>query len=318
MIKKLAISFKTGNAENGKDIIKIPISAIRPLSSRQSEAAKRFQATMKAMEKNGVLAPVCVISTGNGKYELLAGQGRISMAVKAGVREIAAVVCYPNNEDEALIKLMRVTEGVFDCFQEADFFKRMIESGRYTQRTLAEKIGKSQSYVCNKLRLGRISIPLRKKIIEGGLSERHARQLLRLGDEKMRRIVTECAIKENLSVERTEERVNELLELQYSSCSRGYMRIVEKFKNQLEFLKEFNPDSYREDNAERLRLLIKTVAELVEITNNNGLEVSAGQRNSDKDIEIVIKVPKARNNVFLRGRPKIKPQETADENREAA
>ena len=84
--------------------------------------------------------------------------------------------------------------------------------------------------------------------------------------------------------------------------SKNYVRLTERFKKEQDKIKE-NAAAAQLDpevNAERLRLLIRAVKELVEITSKSGLLVIAGQRNTDKNVEIVIKVPRAENEVSLK------------------
>jgi ParB family chromosome partitioning protein len=193
-------------------------------------------------------------------------------------------------------------EGILNFFEEGDYFKKMIDSGAYTQKALAERIGKSQSYISNKLRLIKMPPAVRKKITEGKLTERHARAILKIDDEKLQRLIVDLTLEKQLSAEETEARIKELLEAANQNMSKNYVRLTERFKKEQDKIKE-NATAAQLDpevNAERLRLLIRAVKELVEITSKSGLRVIAGQRNTDKNVEIVIKVPRAENEVSLK------------------
>ena len=165
MVKKMILPAGEKEETKVSDVINLPVEAIRPLSIPPGEPVKQIRTLMRTVEKNGFIAPVCVYRTADGRYELLAGRHRLTLAIKAGIREIPAVVCSPEDENEAVFNIIQRTEGIFNCFEEADYLKRMVDSGKYTQRDLAEKIGKSQAYVSNKMRLGRLSNTLRRKIL---------------------------------------------------------------------------------------------------------------------------------------------------------
>lgn len=286
---------------NEANFILVPIDAIEPLSTPLGEPGRRIQALIKTAEKNGAVPPVCVYKTLTGKYELLTGGQRIALAIKAGISEIHAVICNPEDEYESVLAIIRDAEGVLNCFQEADYLKRMIESGNYSQRSLADKIGKSQSYVSNKLRLSRMSPALRKRVLEGGLTERHARQLLRIGDEKAQKIVADYAVKRKLTVEKMEEKINEMLFENGATLSRDYAKALERYLNEIKRVGDkIERRDKKMENSEKLRLLISVVSEIVDITRLNGLLLYAGQRNTDNNVEIIIKIPRAENNVSLK------------------
>ena len=93
----------------------------------------------------------------------------------------------------------------------------MLEKRKLTQAELASSLGVSPSYIANKLRLLHYSPEMRKKISESGITERHARALLRLDSEEKRFELLERIAKEHLSVERTEALVDAIHQLGISS-----------------------------------------------------------------------------------------------------
>ena len=288
--------------ENPGDVIKIPVKAIRCGPVSPGETGKRFRAMIKSIEKNGTVTPVCVVKTKRGKYDIIAGKQRFAASVRAGLKEIPAIICSPDDEQETMLNIISEAEGILNYFEEGDYFKKMIDSGMYTQKSLAERIGKSQSYISNKLRLIKIPAAVRKKITEGRLTERHARAILKIDDEKLQKLIVDLTLEKQLSVEETEARISELLEASNQNLSKNYVRLTERFRKEQIKIKENTAAAQidPEVNAERLRLLIKVVKELVEITSKSGLRVIAGQRNTDKNVEIVIKIPRAENEVSLK------------------
>ncbi|MCQ2414117.1 MAG: hypothetical protein MJ082_04915 [Clostridia bacterium] len=91
-----------------------------------------------------------------------------------------------------------------NMFEEAEALAGTVALCRVTQEEFADKLGVSQSYVANKLRLLKFSPELRLAILEGHLSERHARAILRLSDDKDRKLAVAAAVRENMTVAETE------------------------------------------------------------------------------------------------------------------
>ena len=312
MGKNIVFPWGENNNETKSPIIKIPVSDIKPLSKPLRDTAKQLKSVTKMLERNGGIAPICVIKNASGSFELLAGRQRLAAAVVAGVREVPAVLCTPEGELETVLTLLSGSLGIFSCFEEADYFKKIIDNGEYTQRELAERIGKSQSYISNKLRLCRFSTYVRKRITESGLSERHARQLLRINDEKMMRYAVNQAISMNMNVEKMEEMVNDLLgkDKKYKAVKKTQVNVLQKTggtkmskmaENTSEMAASSGESRERRDNSELLRLLIKEIMKNIKAL---GLTVNAGQRNTDRDVEIIIRVPRAENAVSLKSTPK--------------
>ncbi|MBP5779818.1 MAG: ParB/RepB/Spo0J family partition protein [Clostridia bacterium] len=301
-MKKYTVLNSKEESENPGDVIKIPVKAIRCGNVSFGETGKKFRALVKSIEKSGTVTPVCVVKTKRGKYDIIAGKQRFIASIRAGLKEIPAIICSQDGEQETMLSIISEMEGILNFFEEGDYFKKIIDSGAYTQKALAERIGKSQSYISNKLRLIKMPPAVRKKITDGKLTERHARAILKIDDEKLQRLIVDLTLEKQLSAEETEARISELVEASNQNLSKNYVRLTERFKKEQDKIKGNTSDAHLdpEVNAERLRLLIKSVKELVEITSKNGLRVIAGQRNTDKNVEIVIKVPRAENEVTLK------------------
>ena len=96
--------------------------------------------------------------------------------------------------------------------EEAEGYEQLMNEFHLTQEAMAARVGKKQSTIANKLRLLRLSSPVRKVLVEAGLSERHARALLKLDDEAKRLEVLAVVVEKNYSVRQTEEYIAKLLD----------------------------------------------------------------------------------------------------------
>ena len=161
---------------------------------------------------HGILQPLSVRRKGGGRYELIAGERRLRAAVLCGLQEVPCLVMDVDRPDACLLSLIEnLQRRDLDFWEEAEALSRLISLYGLSQEQAAEKLGKSQSGVANKLRLLRLSEEVRRVIRENGLSERHARALLRLADPEDQRRTAEAAAKGGWNVARTEAYVEELV-----------------------------------------------------------------------------------------------------------
>lgn len=165
----------------------------------------------QSIKENGLLQPVTVREICEGRYELIAGERRVRASRLAGLTEIPAIVTDYNDEEASV---MSVIENVQRCdltfFEEAEAMRRLIATRGFTQEQLAERLGKSQSTIANKLRLLKLSENIRNLISVYGLNERQARAVLKLPDDSREKAVEEIH-RLGLNVSQTEKYIDTLL-----------------------------------------------------------------------------------------------------------
>ncbi len=289
-------------------VVRLSVNSVRAgCPSGWLETGKNFKALMRSVEENGVINPICVYRTKNGQYEIVTGRRRLAAAKKAGLKEIPAVICGTDDDTRVILNFMREAAGNLDFFEEADNYRRVLESGEYSQKELAAELGKSQAYVSNKIRLLMLSPAVRRKVTELNLSERHARELVRLYDDKIQKMAAEVMAERYMTVTEAEEYVDAILSRTNRELQRNFKRAARLFKTQTgAFVASKNKAA---DNAEKLRQLIRAIREIVEIAKEGGLVIQAGQRKTDDDIELLIRIPKKANEVDLR-RSELPRQQT--------
>ena len=289
-------------------VVRLAVNSVKTGSpSNWLETGRNFKALMRSVEENGVISPICVYRTKNGQYEIVTGRRRLAAAKKAGLKEIPAVICGTEDDTRVVLNFMREAAGKLDFFEEADNYRRVLESGEYSQKELAAELGKSQAYVSNKIRLLMLSPAVRRKVTELDLSERHARELVRLYDDKIQKMAAEVMAERYMTVSEAEEYVDAILSRTNRELQRNFKRAAKLFKTQTgAFVASKNKAA---DNAEKLRQLIRAIREIVEIAKEGGLVIQAGQRKTDEHIELLIKIPKRENEVDLR-RNELSRQQT--------
>ena len=195
-------------------ISEIPIIKIRP---NKAQPRKQFNedelsALSRSIAENGILQPLTVRKVSNTEYELIAGERRLRAAVTAGLRKVPCIVVRCSEKESAIYALLEnLQRADLGMFEEARGISRLIRRYGLTQEQAAQRLGKSQSGVANKLRLLRLTEDEQEWIEKAGLSERHARALLRIENEATRREALSRIVADNLNVKQTEHLVGILL-----------------------------------------------------------------------------------------------------------
>lgn len=165
-----------------------------------------------SIRQYGILQPLTVRARPGGRYELVAGERRLRAARLAG---IPRVPCILMETDESTASCLAVIENIqredLNMFEEAEAICRLVGLYGLTQEEVASKLSCSQSAVANKLRLLRLSQSQRGLILSGGLTERHARALLRLKGETARDEALRQIIARHMNVAAAEELIEKML-----------------------------------------------------------------------------------------------------------
>lgn len=145
----------------------------------------------------------------NNTFELIAGERRLRAVKKLGLDTIPAIVRDFNDSQAASIALIEnlQREGL-TAIEEAAAYQQLIEMHDLTQESLAQRLGKSQSTIANKIRLLNLSEPVKMALMERKITERHARALLALDQEEMQVKILEEVIAKELNVKQTEIKIN--------------------------------------------------------------------------------------------------------------
>ena len=197
--------------ETGR-VVFLPARAIRPNPAQPRQVFKEEALTELAdsIHEHGILQPLSVRRSGTG-YELIAGERRLRAAQMAGLSEIPCIVMNMDEQESTMAAMIEnLQRQDLDFVEEAMGIARLMDLCNMSQEQAARRLGKSQSAIANKLRILRHSPQVLEAMRQGGLTERHARALLKLGDEgeKMRAIAVIARL--GMSVARTEKYIEEL------------------------------------------------------------------------------------------------------------
>lgn len=206
------LSLVSGREERTLRRVRVSDISRNPNQPRRYFDPEAIAQLAESIRQYGVLNPLTVRRAPGGGYELVAGERRLRAARVAGLNEVPCLVIAADNQDSSAIALVEnLQRRDLDFFEEAYGFRRLIDQYGLTQEEAARKVGKTQSAVANKLRLLRLSQQNMELIRSAGLTERHARCLLRLEGEEERINATKYIIENDLNVSRSEQYIEQLL-----------------------------------------------------------------------------------------------------------
>ena len=153
-----------------------------------------------SIREHGVIQPIIVRKIGT-KYEIIAGERRYKASTLAGLTKVPAIIRNLDDKESSKVALIEnLQRKDLTPIEEARTYQKILDIDNMTQEELAKSMGKSQSAVSNKLRLLTLSNKIQDALLNEKISERHARSLLNIKDEKERERLTDIIIEKRLSV----------------------------------------------------------------------------------------------------------------------
>ncbi len=211
-----------------------------------------------SIRSHGVVQPILVRRRGE-RYELIAGERRWRAAKIAGLPKIPVVVKEIPDEDLLEIALIEnIQREDLNPIEEAQAYKKLIETVGLTQEALASRLGRDRSYITNYLRLLRLPADIQQLVKEGTLTTGHARTLLGLTHVDLQRRIARRIIEEDLSVRSTE----------------NIVKIAVEGKASIKGVPPVKPNDANVRAAEaKLRRILGTQVRIVQRANNSGGKV---------------------------------------------
>lgn len=164
-----------------------------------------------SIKDHGVIQPIVVRRLGS-KYEIIAGERRYKACVKIGKSTIPAIITDLNDKDSAEVALIEnVQRKNLTPIEEAVSYRKILDMGYLTQESLANKLGKKQSTIANKLRLLNLTDEVQEALLQDRISERHARSLLRLSNRKDQVAMLDRILTERMPVRKLDEEILKVL-----------------------------------------------------------------------------------------------------------
>lgn len=291
----MALSFfnKKKDDKSINQVIKVPVSAIVPnrFQPRKVFNADNIAELASTIEQHGLLQPIILREYEDQKYEIIAGERRFRAIQTLKWAELPAIVQTMDDHETASMALIEnLQREELTAVEEAQAYKDLMKLNDFTQASLAEKMGKSQSFVANKLRLLKLSQPVQEAIMNHEISERHGRSLLRL-DEFKQQMILHQILAEQLTVKDTEALVNKTLNPEPESAEETVDATDDSLKEATTKAKKAN-DKAKKAIAHDTRIAVNTIKKSVQMVEQSGIAVKATEEEQDDVYRITIEIPK--------------------------
>ena len=257
-------------------LISLPLGVIHPsrYQPRRVFVEEELVGLSESIRRNGLLQPITVRRREDNSYELVAGERRLRAARLAGLDTIDCIEIKADDRKVALLGLIEnMQRENLNIFEEAEAIRRLIDEWGITQFEVAQRFGKAQSTVANKLRLLRLSEEQRRRILASQLTERHARTLLRIEDERARDDALNEIIAQQMTVVEAEDYVTELLDKLSGQAPPA-------------------PRSMRIPVIGDVRIFVNTLSKAVDSIRRSGLDARSAETETEDYIEYTVIIPK--------------------------
>ncbi|WP_125582458.1 nucleoid occlusion protein [Lacticaseibacillus suibinensis] len=211
----VALFFGKKKTDTGPQVQELPLTQIVPnrYQPRKVFTAEAISELAATIETHGLLQPIVVREYEPSHYEIIAGERRLRAMQSLHFEKAPAIVQKMSDEESAAMALIEnlQREGL-SPIEEAEAYADLMKLNNMTQQDLAKQLGKSQSFVANKLRLLKLSDSVQTAIMKGELSERHGRELLKVDDYHQQLLLHEI-LANHLTVKETTQLVAQTLGL---------------------------------------------------------------------------------------------------------
>ncbi|HSL11148.1 MAG TPA: ParB/RepB/Spo0J family partition protein [Actinomycetota bacterium] len=204
---------EAGEAPAG--LLQVPVNAVgpnpkQPRTRFDDETLAELAASIKEV---GILQPIVVRRSGEGTYELVAGERRLRAAKLAGLATVPIVL--RDSQDSELLRealIENIHREDLNPIELAEAFRQLLEELGLKQEALADRVGVSRSHIANTIRLLSLPLEVQQLLTDEKITAGHARALLALGDDEAMRSLALRVAAEDLSVRQTEEVVRRFLD----------------------------------------------------------------------------------------------------------
>ena len=249
-------------------IYQLPVEAIRPspFQARTSFNEQELAGLAQSIRENGLLQPISVRRV-EGGYELVAGERRLRACKLAKMPTIPAILCdYPDERTAALGLLENLQREDLNPFEQAQGLRDVIVMWDCTQAEAAKRLGMAQPTLANKLRLLQLTADQRQFVLDNGLTERHARAVLRLPENRRSEALITIA-KRKMNARATDLYIEQLL--------------------------NETPGRHRISMVKDVRIFVNTIDHAIRLMTDNGVPATAHREERDGYIEYTVRIPTA-------------------------
>ncbi len=252
-------------------LLSIELIDANPFQPRKTFCDDGLLELADSINEIGLIQPISVRKKSDGRYELIAGERRLRACKIAEISNVPSIIIQMNDNESAVVALVEnLQREDLNFIEEAEGYLRLVEDHGFSQKEIAQQIGKNQSTVSNKLRILKLPPIAKDLILQNNLTERHARALLKVEDDDLKVKAIKQVIKNDLNVKKTEALIESYMALQKD----------QKRKSQRVFSKM------------NYKIYVNTIKQAYQAIVDTGLNVQYKEKDNDDYIEVVVRIPK--------------------------
>src|SRR5699024_4210267 len=280
MLQSFNRLFTSGNkideqADNfQEDVVQLTVDQIIPneYQPRTQFDDEKIKELAQTLQTHGMIQPIVVRQKTDEQYEIIAGERRLRAAKLLGWETISAIVRNMSDTETASVALIEnIQREELSVIEEAKAYSQLIQMHSLTQEALAQRLGKSQSTIANRLRLLTLPEEIQYALIEKEITERHARALMKLKDDKLQLKFFKEIIDKQLNVREADELItNFLTKDTQQKKSRSKPKFISK----------------------DIRIATNTIRRSLKMISDTGINVESKEEELDDYYQITIRVKK--------------------------
>ncbi|MBM7716811.1 nucleoid occlusion protein [Siminovitchia sp. FSL H7-0308] len=264
-------------AEERDEVKQITVSDIIPnrFQPRTIFDETKIEELARTIHTHGIIQPIVVREAENSQYEIIAGERRFRAVKMLGWEKIPAIIKNLSDTETASVALIEnLQREELTPIEEAIAYGKLLELHNLTQEALAQRLGKGQSTVANKLRLLKLPEQVQEALLKKQITERHARALIPIKDPEKQVELMNLIVEKNLNVKQTEEQVVRML----STDKQQPKRTPKK--------RAISKD---------MRIAVNTIRQSLSMVADSGIKLDSTEEEHEEYYQITIKIPKKKD-----------------------
>lgn len=284
MLQSFNRLFTSGNktedkiVNNQEDVVQLDVAQVVPneYQPRTLFDDEKIKELAQTLQTHGMIQPIVVRKKDEETYEVIAGERRLRAAKSLGWEKISAIIRNLSDTETASIALIEnIQREELSVIEEAKAYEQLLAMHELTQEALAQRLGKSQSTVANRIRLLSLPERVQEALMERVITERHARALMKLKEEALILVYFDQVIENQLNVRETEELVNAHFETEEEEKP--------KKRRKAKFI------------SKDIRIATNTIKQSLQMIKDTGIDVESEEEELDDYYQITIRVKKEKN-----------------------
>ena len=261
-----------------EEVVKLPVEKITPnrYQPRTIFDEEKIEELARTINTHGIIQPIVLRPLEEDGFEIIAGERRFRAMKKLGWTEVPAIVREMSDKETASVALIEnLQREELTAIEEAMAYEKLLQLHSLTQEALAQRLGKGQSTIANKLRLLKLPERIQESILKREISERHARALIPLKEADQQLMVFDEMLENQYNVKQLEERVQEALN--------PVAATVEE---------ETKEKPKRKAVSKDVRIALNTIRQSLSMVTKSGIQLKTEEEDGEDFYQIIVKIPK--------------------------